>query len=201
MATTDEIREDVERADGHEHDEASEALPESVRTAASDEFEAAAKKQDRDLEIGVTMVDATEWLMESDEPTQDEVQAVELKINIAPFGQPKRIMSWFVVPLPDAEFRRFRQMAQPRKVRRGMLPSMGDMNDGRYHELVVTAATVNPDLREVARSKGVEDPAAVLRHRFAHKPGLIAQISGMISDASGFSEDDVDVVEKAAGNS
>jgi hypothetical protein len=191
--TLDQHQEDAERAVTFEGDEpeARDVIPAEVREAAEGKIS----------EPGVEEVDATEWLLAADEPTEDEVQPVELKINLASPGQSPRIMSWWVVPLPGEEFRKFRTMAQPRRARRSGMPVLNDMNDERYHTLVVTAATVKPDLREIARSKGVNDPAEVLRHRFRHKPGLIAQISGMISDVSGYAEDDVQIAEKAAGNS
>lgn len=173
------------------------AIPEAVREVAERTDEEAG----RVAEPGTIEVDATEWLMAADEPTEEEVQPVELRINIAAPGEKKKMISWWVVPLPDEEFRKFRNMAQPRRARRGMMPNMGDMNDGRYHLLVVTAATVIPDLRAVAKAKGVSDPAEVVRNRFRHKPGLVAQVSGMISDVSGYSEEDVDIAERTAGNS
>lgn len=186
-----EVREDDVTRLGGDAQAVESSIPETVREAADGKIS----------EPGVDEIDATDWLMEADVPTADELEPVELRINLASLGEKKRMLSWWVVPLPDEEFRKFRNMAQPRKARRGGMPNIGDMNDGRYHLLVVTAATVKPDLREVAAKKGINDPAEVLAHRFRHKPGLIAQISGMISDVSGYAEEDVEIAERASKNS
>lgn len=141
-------------------------------------------------------IDATEWFMESDVPTDEEVAPTVLKVNVGTVEKPKRIV-WKIVPLPDGEFRKFRQASLPRAARRDPR-QMGNIDDSKYHALVVVAASVDPNFNEIAKRKGVADPADVLRHRLAHKPGLIAQISGYVSDISGFDENDLEV---AAGNS
>lgn len=141
-------------------------------------------------------IDATEWFMESDVPTEEETAPTVLKVNVGTVEKPKRI-TWKIVPLPDAEFRKFRQASMPRAARRDPR-QMGNIDDAKYHALVVVAASVDPNFREIAQRKGVADPADVLRHRLAHKPGLIAGISGYVSDISGFDDADLEV---AAGNS
>lgn len=160
-------------------------LPESVQKAEAGP-----------MEPGEEELDATEWFMASDSPTEDEIEPTVLKVNVGT-AENKRIIRWSIVPLPDSEFRKFRRAALPRASRRGGGVGVGDVDDGKYHLLVVCAATVDPDLREIARRKGVGDPAEVVRHRLAHKPGLIAQISGYVSDISGYDEGDLEV---AAGN-
>lgn len=144
-------------------------------------------------------LDATDWLLSSDGPDEEDTEPTKLRLNVGRPGEP-RFIDWFIVPLPDAEFRRFRKMAMGNRQQRRQV-MQGDptaVDDALFHRLVVTAATVKPNLREVATSKGVQDPAQVLAHRFAHKPGLIAQISGYVSDISGNDPDDVEIV---AGNS
>lgn len=168
-----------------DHEESS--VPESVR---------AASEPGANIEPGSVEIDATDWMMESDAPTAEEVEPTELKINV---GTPdaKKIVTWKVVPLPDDEFRKFRKAAQPRAARRGNpLNAMMDTDDSKYHLLIVTAATVYPNLAEIAQKKGVPDRAQIVKHRFAHKPGLISQISGVVSDISGYDETDLEVVAK-----
>lgn len=155
----------------------------------------AAAQENRPVSVA-DEVDATEWFMEADVPTEEETQPTVLKINVGTVEKPKRI-TWRIVPLPDAEFRKFRQASLPRSARRDPR-QMGNIDDSKYHALVVVAASVDPNFREVAQRKGVADPADVLRNRLAHKPGIIAQISGYVSDISGFDEADLEV---AAGNS
>lgn len=149
-------------------------------------------------EPGQDETDATAWLLDSDTPTPDEVEPTEIKLNVGTPAKTK-ILSWFVVPLPDAEFRKFRRLVTGnRRARRAL--QQGDVtgvDDWAYHLMVVAAATVSPDLRAAAEAKGV-DVVDVLRHRFAAKPGLINQVSGIVSDISGMDEADAEVV---AGNS
>jgi hypothetical protein len=73
----------------------------------------------------------------------------------------------------------------------------------------VVYGTVEPDLAEAARRKGLTapDPAwgpmQIVKHRFRHKPGLVDQLTAEIFDISGFDEEDVRETKevKAAGNS
>jgi hypothetical protein len=176
------LAEDAEEHVGH-----GLKVPEAVKAA----------EEGRVTEPGEVEIDATAWLMDSDAPTADELQPTVLRLNV---GTPdaKKIVEWHIVPLPEGEFRKFRQAAMPRAARRGGAMNLSQTDDGRYHRLVVTAATVYPNLREIAEKKGIADPAEIVRHRFAAKPGLVAQISGYVSDISGFDESDVEVV---AGNS
>lgn len=159
--------------------------PASVRQAAAGAPETAAVE-----------MDATAWLLESDVPTRDEVEPQEIILNVGTSDAPKKI-KWFVVPIPDEEFRKARRAALPRAQRRGQqMPGVADLDETKYHSIIVAAATVEPNLSEVGARKGVADTAAIVRHRFAHKPGLIAQISGVVSDISGFDEADLEVVAK-----
>ena len=131
------------------------------------------------MEPGEEEIDATDWFMSSDEPTEDEVEPTVLRINV---GTPenKKILQWKIVPLPDSEFRKFRRLALPRTARRGGAINAATLTTGRYHLLVV-GATVDPNLREIARMKGVNDPAEVVSTGW-RIAGLIVQISGYVSD-------------------
>lgn len=146
-------------------------------------------------------IDATAWFLSSADggPTEEELEPTVLRVNVGTTTEPKRI-AWKIVPLPEREFRRFRKMAMGnRQQRRAVL--QGDpssIDDALFHRLVVTAATVDPDLVKIAGMKGVGDPSLVLEARFAAKPGIITQISGYVSDISGNDPDDV---ELTAGNS
>jgi hypothetical protein len=177
---------DDEHGEDDEHEE--RELPEAV---------VAAKKGDDLTEEQEG--DATAWLLESDIPTPDEVEPTEIRLNVGSPAKPK-MLSWFVVPLPDAEFRRFRNMAMGsrRQRRAAVAGDLTGVDDWKYHLLVVAAATVKPDLLEIARAKGIADTTDILKHRFAAKPGLVNQISGIVSDISGMDEADAEVV---AGNS
>jgi hypothetical protein len=74
--------------------------------------------------------------------------------------------------------------------------------DGGYDELkanlrVVAEGTVVPDLKQLARQKGLADPVILLRQRFQFRVGVITAIAAEVMALSGFDQDDV----RAAGES
>lgn len=165
--------------------------PESITEAAAGKISG----------TGETEIDATEWLLSTELVGEEaEPEPTLCKLNI---GTPEKrqIVEWWVRPLDGDSFKAFRQraMGSNRSARRASPGAVvQEMDDQLYHLLVVTAATVTPDLRAAAKAKNVADPSLIVKHRFRHKPGLVTQISGVVSDISGYDEGDLEV---AAGNS
>jgi hypothetical protein len=62
---------------------------------------------------------------------------------------------------------------------------------------VVAEGTVVPDLKQLARQKGLADPVILLRQRFQFRVGVITALAAEIMALSGFDQDDV----RAAGES
>jgi hypothetical protein len=177
---------------GDRHDAEGPVLPEAVQEA----------ERGVPTEPEVEM-DATAWLMDSEGPTEEEIAPTSMRINIGTPETGPRWIIWKVVPLPAGEFKKFRRAAMGNRQQRRQV-MQGDataMDDFLYNRMVVAAATVHPDLQAAAAAKSVGgikvDVLDVLAHRFAAKPLLISQISGVVSDISGGDEADVEVV---AGN-
>ena len=114
------------------------------------------------------------------------------------------MIEWTIRAIEPDEMRaiRRRSMGVNRQQRRR---GAGDqqVDDFQANLLIVTEATVKPDMREVARSKGIADPSAVILSRFRHKPGLIDQLAAEIMLFSGWDEEDIQEakeVRAASGN-
>lgn len=145
-------------------------------------------------------LDATEWFLGDDSDLEVEH---EIDLNVGTTKKPKWVR-WVVRPVDLDTIRRIRQAAQTgtRAQRRA---GVTELDEVQANVGIVVAGTVNPDLAALAKQMGSNDPdpkaraAAVLKHRFRHKPGLIGQISGEIMSISGY--DDEDVREVDAGKS
>lgn len=140
---------------------------------------------------------ATEWFM-SDEPPEGEADlehTIELNVG-GPDENTEHYVAWTVKPIDLDELRRIRRQATSSRAQRR---AGGDGYDEVAANIkTVIAGTVDPDLIGAAREKGT-NPEVLLRGKFRHKPGLLAQLSGQIMALSGY--DDADVREvKAAGN-
>jgi hypothetical protein len=177
--------ESTKKHEGEERGAGGKLVPDVIHDAAEGKVS----------EPGVEEVDATEWLLSSaDEDPEIEPETIWIT------HKGKRI-KWQVVPLPGDEFKKFRAMATGNRAAK-RAQSAGQMagafDENKYNLLIVTAATVFPDIRDAAKKLGVADPAEVVQRRFIDKPGWIAQIAGVVSDASGYDESEIEV---AAGNS
>jgi hypothetical protein len=135
------------------------------------------------------ILDATEWLL-GDE-AEDEEALKTLEINV---GTTRRqVVQWTIRPIEPDEMRQIRRRAMGLNRQQRRRGATGDqqVDDFQANLLIVTEATVIPNVREVAMTKGLADPSAVVLHRFRHKPGLIDQIAAEIMLFSGWDEEDI----------
>ena len=165
----------VERVD---EGEGEGPIPESIQEAK----EGTQLSSDQEL-------DAMEWLLgdESDEVADTRT----LRINVGTDEQPRRV-TWVIQALDGDSMIAIRRRAagQSRAMRR-QAAGAGETNEYRASLGMVAAATVEPDLAEVARAKKVASPEDVIRWRFRQRQGLVMQISSEIMDLSGWDEEDV----------
>jgi hypothetical protein len=138
-------------------------------------------------------VDALEWFLSDSAESFTHI----IELNVGNPKKPKWI-EWEVKPVDLDTLRRIRkQAASKQQGRRG---AAGELDEVEANLRIVVEATVEPDIRAVAKQKGMVDPADALRIQFRHKPGLLGQIAGEIMSISGYDDEDVREVE-AAGNS
>jgi hypothetical protein len=160
--------------------------PELIREAAQD----AEAMSDKD------QADAAAWLM-ADDPSVAPVPQRTYTINVGTDDVPRKVR-WTLRALDGDELRRLNRQDRGPVSR----ADAQDADDMETHARVVVAASVEPDVTALARSKGATDASRFLRQRFYHKPGLISQLSAMVMSLSGFDNADVEAEEvKAAGNS
>lgn len=146
------------------------------------------------------IADATDWLL-SDAEDEEDIATKTVELNI---GTPehRKVIEWTFRAISSDEMRIVQRRAQQGTSSRRRAMTQGETDNAYANLLVVTEATIHPDLRGAAQSKGIADPAEVLRHRFQRKPGLIDQLAAEIMLFSGYDEDDLqDAKEvRAAGN-
>jgi hypothetical protein len=150
--------------------------------------------------------EALVWFLSAEDDYSDALPTKTLEINVAPAGSPERFIPWTIRAIDQDELLAIRRQAGGSREQRRRAASAGlggDVDPTLANLHMVVAATVDPDLRAAAVAKGVTtDPAYVLKHRLAHKPGLIQQIAAEVMLFSGFDDEDVrDAKEvRAAGN-
>jgi hypothetical protein len=150
---------------------------------------AAAKGDDLTTE---QQASATDWLL-SDSPEDAPIQHKTLKINVGSDDEPRWIQ-WTIRSITPDELRAV-QAATNRAAR----ARRGETDELDYHAKVLGVATVDPDVREIAKGSGAPSVSGFLRDRFNHKPGLIPQMTAEVMAMSGF--DDSHVQEVEAGKS
>jgi len=194
MEASRPVMEDIRVVDKPEGEEGEEKkLPEAVEAAA----------EGRSL-TAEQHVDALEWLL-ADEEEDDSGFTRTLELNIGTAGV-KVWMTWVIRPVDRETLRALRESGNRRQRRAGQFREV-DTDEASLR--IIATATVEPDLVEAARRKGIEapDPAfgpmEIIQHRFRRKPGLVDQVVGEIFDLSGYDEEDVREAKevKAAGNS
>lgn len=122
---------------------------------------------------------AVEWFLSDEDPIEKAIE-----FNVGTEDKPKWI-PWTVQPVDMEVLRRIRKSAQ--NTRRGA----EGLDEVDANLKIVVAGTVNPDLKEMARQRGVPAPEEALRLRFASKPGLLGQIAGEILSLSGYDAEDM----------
>lgn len=137
--------------------------------------------------------DALQWFLR-DEPEQ-AIKTIEVNVGTDNKENAEWI-PWTIRAIDDVTLRRIRQQAgSSRRDRR-----TGDMDEGYANAAIVVAGTEDPDLLAAAQQKGIENPVAAVRNRFAYKPGLVGQIAGEIMSISGFDDEDLrDAAAEVAG--
>jgi hypothetical protein len=164
------------------------AEPEPVRDAM--------KRLANDTPTEEDMALGLDWLL-SDE---QEVNTRELKVRAGGSDAEPVYLSWIIRAANTDEIRQAEREGEGanRAQRRGNEPVEGDQHRGNLR--LICTATVhvnNVPLGELARRKGIADPAVWLRQRFHYRAGLIPALAAQVMELSGFAQDDV----RAVGNS
>jgi hypothetical protein len=151
----------------------------------------AGSKDEADLET------VTEWLLSDDA----EVNTRKLTVRLGGSDDRPVIAAWYIRAIGIDTIRSAEREASGagKPQRRGQAQ--------QYDELaanlrIVTEGTAaigapdGPDLKALAKQKGIADGVILLERRFRFRPGAIAQIAGEVMALSGFDQSDV----QAAGN-
>lgn len=147
------------------------------------------------------IIDAMDFLLD-DDPDNEEPLEDTIELNVGTPSKPVW-MKWKIRAIAEdtlAQINRMGAAAANRQARRRGQQAQGDstMTNAR----IVAAGTVEPDLVQACRERGIADPAILVRLQFKRKPGLLLQLSGEVLSLSGF--DDADLRESkevlAAGN-
>jgi hypothetical protein len=144
---------------------------------------------------------ATDFLLSAFHDERREITQT-LIINVGGVGNDRKEVSWTIKALPGPLVRKIREDSEA-VVRRAGGTGAGVVSSSfqaavRY----LIEASVDPNLKQLARQTGIADPAAFLEEALNLKQGLIEQISGKILALSGYDADDVqDAIEiRATGN-
>jgi hypothetical protein len=136
--------------------------------------------------------DATAWFMSSDE--EDEGWR-DVDLNVASTGE--KWVRFRVQALPRERIDEIREQNVRTVFRDGKKVEETDQvasNTRISAEGLAIPDLSNPEMR-VVRGQKFMDPADALEARFAHKPGLIDQLTGYVLSVSGYNTDDVREVE------
>jgi hypothetical protein len=136
--------------------------------------------------------DATAWFMSSDE--EDEGWR-DVDLNVANTGE--KWVRFRVQALPRERIDEIREQNVRTVFRDGKKVEETDQvasNTRISAEGLAIPDLTNPEMRMVKGQKYM-DPADALEARFAHKPGLIDQLTGYVLSVSGYNTDDVREVE------
>jgi hypothetical protein len=171
-------------------------IPEAVLATAAADME----RSDGELPTQEQMVSAMDWLL-TDEPPGESARTKTLTVTIRPGSK----MRWTIRALEGQEFRMLRRAALGNRQQRRALIQDQDpsgIDESKYHALVLTQATVEPNLAEAAKAKNI-DALSIVQHRFRFLPGVLAEMAGYVNELSGYDPDLVEeeVAGAAAGNS
>lgn len=145
--------------------------------------------------------DALEWML-ADDIDEASIETKAVEINIGTQKNPKWI-TW-VLRAADTETMKAVRAAQAQRTRRrGVISAEPTPDEIDEAARIVSLVTVEPDLKKVVATKGVADPALVVKHRFRNKPGLLISLSAVALELAGWSDDDIrePIEAKVAGNS
>lgn len=134
---------------------------------------------------------ATDWFL-SDEIPPPSVLYFDL--NVAGAGQPAKWIRYGVRSLTRHEIREIRSDSTD--------PNTGMIDDMKSNLRVVVLGSYDPNMIQIAESKGVADPGDVVLQRFAHRPGIIEVIANRINALSGYGVPAGEMIREidAAGN-
>jgi hypothetical protein len=133
---------------------------------------------------------ATEWLL-SDEQV---VNTRKMRVRLGGSDDEPVMGGWVIRAIGVDVIRSAEREAQGNRQQRRQGQEYDEL---KANLRVVAEGTIEPDLKAIARQKGIADATVLLRQRFQYRSGVIAQIAGEIMSLSGFDFEDV----KAAGNS
>jgi hypothetical protein len=139
---------------------------------------------------------ATAWFMEDDETIEGPPPLTAIELNVGTAESPKWV-EWKIRPLDMDTIDAIRQRARGGSRTARRRGEIGEVNEMRAALGMVVAATIDPNLAEIARKKSdtgsryAVSPEEVLKHRFRDKPGLILQISGKVMEVSGYDDEDL----------
>lgn len=121
---------------------------------------------------------ATEWFLSDEEPLHKTVE-----INVGSEDE-ERWIPWVVRPIDLEVLRRIRRQSANTSRRGG--PEGVDEIQANLQ--IVVAGTVSPDLKALAKQRGVPAPEELLRLRFVQKPGLLGNLASEILTLSGYDD-------------
>jgi hypothetical protein len=139
-------------------------------------------------------VDALEWFLSDTDATE---LTHTFQVNVG--TQLKKVwIDWTIKPVDMDRLRAIRRRSAQGGSRRQR--AQGEQFDEVAANVqIVLEGTIDPDLRAAGKQLGAADPSFAVRGRFAHKPGLLAQIAGEIMSLSGYDDEDVREVDAARG--
>lgn len=191
--------------DQHEHEPAESADRglSAAAAVASGEIEPPRDGEELTPDESRVVEDATNWLLEAFDASPDVTKTLDL--NVGSTQSPKWV-KWTIRAVEGPTLRRIRARAAESITRnaRSKAGALGDADAAfRANVEVVVEGTVEPDVRGLARGRGLADPSVLVEEAFRVKQGLIDQVAGEIMSLSGYDDDDVrDSLElEAAGNS
>lgn len=167
---------------------------EGMTPAAAVEVAGKVKDPDRTPVDGPVEDAALKWFLDDDET----VFTRDLTLNIGTDENPRKI-PWTIQSLDADTIKRLNNESAGNRAQRR---NGGVPDPDAASRRIVAAGTVHPNLKAIARQKGVTEhhtdplaaPMAVLEWRFRQKSGLIVQLANDIMGLSGYDEDDIQAV-------
>lgn len=133
------------------------------------------------------------------EGDEEEVVPTPLTINLGDDSKPNKI-KWVILPVDDTEITRIRENSRTKGSRAQRRRGEGEVDEALVARKIVAKATVDPDLKGLAKKLSLVDPVDALYAYFKKfgKTGLITQISGEVLSISGWDDEAVQAMEVEA---